>query len=706
MKRSISVALLLLLFFSIMANPGVNNDSTHVNELKEIVVEGETYRIEGEKHILFLSKENRNFGTNALDAISSLNRFKTTLDATTLQTINNENVFILINGVPSEGIDLRTFKGKDIKNVEYYQQAPAQYMVFTTGPIINVVLKKSHEAYFGGYFNTKNAVNTGFGTNQVTLSYRDSLNQMNLNYFGDYRNIHNIIINSKYNSSYSSTFFDQSQLYKGDLNNISASYQRFEGLHLFNAKLSLKTNPRNQKTNGVGYYITSPDEPIFQFSNFSNARSRSRSVNMALYYIKMLSAQSSLSAQIVGNVGDSYSESELNPNQVETFEDNVINTVRPLLTQIDNDTYAVRGSVSYTNYTKAGTFSGSALYNYAQLNSSFKDSKSKVLSHKSYLYAGYSNFFDPTKHSSITPCTTNLTAGLAVQNQHTWINSYTQVSPYIQGYIDWWPQKLKGFTTQLTLSFQRNQPEISLLSEVQTNINYDLVYIGNPILKNWTKTGAKVVIGYFPRTSRNRISVIANIDYRHKPIATVLCLDGQYNYITPTNLNYTFNPSFYLNGSWYPVKWLEVSPYIEYYMFRFNTPNSKVRKGYLRYGGRIAFLKDSWSLILAANSPTKTYTGDFSEDDVAQYAVQFQYKYRNWALGTSCNFRSGKSLTSASSSFYHYSVVQKWKPLYYLTQISIVYSFSVGRARRHQNPSNNEDLNNTGLNEYIQPQMH
>jgi len=51
-------------------------------------------------------------------------------------------------------------------------------MNLTSGPIINVVLKKKHDRLFTGYFNTSNAVTTGYGTNQVDLSYRDSLNQV------------------------------------------------------------------------------------------------------------------------------------------------------------------------------------------------------------------------------------------------------------------------------------------------------------------------------------------------------------------------------------------------------------------------------------------------------------------------------------------------------------------------------------------------
>ena len=104
-------------------------DTVKSHELNEVVFT-ESREIYKDDHVvLFLSNANRKFGTNALDAISSLNRFQTSLNATALTSWDRSSVFILINGVPSTAIELRSYRSSDIKNVEYYQEAPPQYRI-------------------------------------------------------------------------------------------------------------------------------------------------------------------------------------------------------------------------------------------------------------------------------------------------------------------------------------------------------------------------------------------------------------------------------------------------------------------------------------------------------------------------------------------------------------------------------------------------
>lgn len=680
-----------------------DSDSTKVAELKEIVVEGDTYRIEGEKHVLLLSKENRNYGTNALDAISSLNFFKPTLNETKLTTLTNESVFILINGIPSTGVDLRTFKGKDIKTVEYYAHAPAQYMTFTTGPVVNVIMKKVHDLYYSGYFNANNALNTGFGTNQATLSFRDSLNQISLNYFVDYRNIHNIEKKSTYKPENSwPSKFDEDQVYKGALHQLSANYQRFTGRYYFYTKLTLSTDPRRQIANGAGW--TGADETN-EFVNFSNLKSNSRSANLTFFYNRALTSRSTLSAQITNDIGDSYSISELTPTFV--FGNSQINSeFQPSQSSIDNTFYSLRGQLSYLLYTGFGKISASSQYDYQKLTSKYEVTKSVPHSNTSSTFVGYSNNFNPANHRWYVPATTSVSVGFSVRNDHTSSLSNTTVDPFIQGYIDWWPHSSGGFTTQITLRHNVQSPNLSMLTAATTNLNYDLFYKGNTDLRKGSQSMAKFLIGYFPRKSRNSISIIANLDYRNNPIATIFSCEGGANYVQPLNLNYLFDPSFYLTGNWYPAKWIRISPYLEYYIFKYSTPTDKVSKGYFRYGGTVTFMKDAWSMTLAANSPTRTYSGDFEEDGAAQYAVNFQYKYRNWAFGVSGNFRSGQDKSIGLNPIYSYAVEQKWKPLYYLTRINVVYSFSIGRSRNLWQDPAAEKLNNTGLNEFNKPKVH
>lgn len=91
------------------------NDTTGVISLEEVEIVAERVIHKGDHEVLLLSDENRTFGTNALDAISSLVYFNTSLNGRTLTNDLNQSVYILINGVPADGDRLRTYKGKDIK---------------------------------------------------------------------------------------------------------------------------------------------------------------------------------------------------------------------------------------------------------------------------------------------------------------------------------------------------------------------------------------------------------------------------------------------------------------------------------------------------------------------------------------------------------------------------------------------------------------
>lgn len=161
------LAIISLLFLVLNGNAQESLDTIKSFRLSEVVVKAERIIHKGDHDVLYLSNDNKKFGTNALDAVSSLELFQTAINETKLVSWDRQNVFILINGVPSTAYDLRGYKGEDIKNVEFYSIAPPQYMSLTAGPVVNIVVKKRHDRSYAGYFNTSNAVNTEFGTNQI-----------------------------------------------------------------------------------------------------------------------------------------------------------------------------------------------------------------------------------------------------------------------------------------------------------------------------------------------------------------------------------------------------------------------------------------------------------------------------------------------------------------------------------------------------------
>ena len=68
----------------------------------------------------------------------------TVLNSPSLLSYDRKNVFVLVDGVPSSAEMLRTYQAGDIRDVEYYDTAPARYRIYTEGPLVNVRLRRRH----------------------------------------------------------------------------------------------------------------------------------------------------------------------------------------------------------------------------------------------------------------------------------------------------------------------------------------------------------------------------------------------------------------------------------------------------------------------------------------------------------------------------------------------------------------------------------
>lgn len=671
----------LIFIMSYLTASGMSNDSIQdaTHDLKEVVVTAENYINKNGYEILLLSDKERNFGTNALDAISSMNRFVTSLNENKLLSWDRSEVFILINGVPSTATDLRSFKGKDIKNVEYYKVAPPQYMSLANGPVINVILKKHHDRLYSGYINTLNAVTTGYGTNQVDLSYTDSLNQVKIGYFVDYRNVSRISTKSDYDyGNFGNTSYDDNEKYSGALHQIQGSYQYFRTNHLFNAKLSLSLEPCNEISSGK---ITSLYDGSLQTNtNNSFLKTNNRAASLNLYYNYILKNNSVFAINVVNTLGKSHSESEI--------ESPIYGTVNSLT---KSNSYSFVANAFFASRALGGNYSVGSRYEYKQLNQDYTGGHTKPFSHNEFLNAGISWYKNGMTLAPVV--------ALSIQSQFDGFSKSFSALPYFRLYADWWGKnKLQGLSVQLTLWSRKKTPSLSLLTDSYTYKDYHYIAKGNPDLKNFWDNTANISIVYFAPGRRDKIIFRALTNYTPKAIGSTLeCNDGE-AILRPVNLRRSFNTSFDLNGSWYPFSWLEISPYLEYYIFNYEA-STPVKTTYFRYGGSVAVSFGNFEASLHANSPTKDFDGDLITRGSMQCAAVLQYKVRNWSFGAKYNFH-GYDRTYAEIENFKLNEYSDWKPMHYLVRLSVTYSFSIGRSRNHGQKILNESSDDSGLNKY------
>ena len=194
--------------------------------------------------------------------------------------------------------------------------------------------------------------------------------------------------------------------------------------------------------------------------------------------------------------------------------------------------------------------------------------------------------------------------------------------------------------------------------------------------------------------------------YAHDKMATTIIEDDGNFYLKPQNIGSDFECRFDLYGSWYPFKWLELSPYVEYHISRFDTPSKNVDFDYWRVGGNVTASFENLSLIFNINSPTKVYDGDLLSRGSLQYAGTVQYKIGNWSVGAKYNYSGHNNYTLAELPIFRYYENKDWKPLQHMVRLTATYTFSIGKSRRHDSKILNESSkDNTGLGKFNTPQM-
>lgn len=569
-------------------------------------------------------------------------------------------------------------------------------MGLTSGPVVNVVFKKRHDRLYSGYFNAMNAVNVGYGNNQADLTYADSLNQVKLNYYVGYRDINNqertedFVYNPQFHSHYAGIGH-----MKGQYHRINASYQRFQGRHLFNAKVIAELSPGKETEERTGQIFS--DREQYQGVGESSLQNRSNTVALDLYYQYFMKKNRVLAFNVVNTLGDAYSESaqylQSDAPAGSPYDYRVHS-------RFDNDSYSGIAAARFMSPLWGGNFSISSRYEYKRLAQRTTAGKTIPETHTAMVYAGWSTYWKG--------CTFYPALGATVVDREASGISRTSATPYIRLYADWWGTKfLKGATAQLTLTHRVSAPSLGDVTEGVTYLDPWLLSSGNPELKNYSTTSGKFVLGYYPSGSKNRVAFFALPSYSNHPFVRTLAkaADGTTTYLRPQNIDGKFDLQLYLTGAWYPFSWLELSPYIEFYSSHFDTPSQKVRWKYWRAGGTVTGLFDRWDVSVAVNSPTRQYDGDLLSRGSWQFSGTVQYKVKHWSLGAKYSYWGQNDYTLAELDDFYYYKGRHVPRLKKMVSVSATYNFSIGRSRRHGNKVLEESGNDTGLGKYNSVQM-
>lgn len=643
----------------------------------------------GGKFKLYMTAADRNFGTNALDAISHMQRFTARLDASDLLTWDGQKVLIVINDVPSDGFDLRSYKADQIRYVEYYSVAPPKYAMLTSGPVVNVVIKRQHDMLLSASFNTSNAVTTGFGTNQLDLTYADSLNSVKVGYIVDYRDVHRLSQQSEYDYGSFMTRYDLTGRYSGVYQRINASYQRFQGNDFFVARFNYVPDYGTEHYTGAGELIKS-GLPFSAISDDKWRRSNSKSFSADLYYHHKFSSSRLMAVNVVNSFGRSSSYSSISQRYsgMEGYDQFAVSDLR-------NKAYTMVAQVSYSSKLWGYNFDVAGRYTYSRLSQDYRQGRSTPFSHDVFAYAAYT-LYDNRNTWTIAPL-----VGMVARNQHTGAATTTSVTPVFTLYAGYYSPSVTGLMATLRGQISSMSiTESSLAPSVSVRDPW-LVSMGNPSLKRFGYGYARFTLAYYHPRGKWQAQIYTQPELSRRRAVTILGeADGMF-FMRKENLEgNVFVNTLEATAKYKVLPWLEVGPYFELYSYRYRMPDcGKVSEDYMRCGGSVTVNSGLWSVVLFANSRTKEYDGHIITGGSAQYGANVLYKYRNCSIGARYNYSGQNEYTSGVSDAMRYVDRTDWAPMKHLVRLTFTYYISKGKARNHDYRRLDNSVTETGLND-------
>lgn len=508
-------------------------------------------------------------------------------------------------------------------------------------------------------------------------------------YWVNYRNIGNIGEHSEYNYDKlgRSTAYDTKRRYEGAKHNISAEYQRYQGNHLFNVSVVGVINPGEQNSSGTS--LLTEGTQAYTGTSRSHLKSRANSISTTIYY-GLVKGLTSFAVSANGAFGKSYSEAWSKAVMPEPYSQYSYDNN----SRLDNTSYTFNSYALVTTPWLGGNFSTVAAYNYSQIKQEYSGNSVTPHTHNVFINTAMSWNFNNELYVFET-------LGASVYSEYNGTQTRTIFSPRLFFSVNWWPKSVKGFNSRLDFVTTKNKSSLSSLSKSFTYKDNWFIFTGNPELKGyWTSSGTLLTYYRFG-DSGNKITASYSLSYSDNPFINTLEYDNGMVIAKQYEMSYRCYHSLTIKGSWFPFKWLELAPYIEYDAEKYSTLAQRYNHKHFRFGGSVILRHKALTLTLAANSSGRTWAGDFTDRLSAQYAAVVQYKWRNWAFGAQWHYFGHNDYESGSIPGFNYIVSSEYTKLHNLVQLDVIYYFSIGRSRRHAGKMLSDgDGVDSGLNYY------
>ncbi|WP_305377305.1 carboxypeptidase-like regulatory domain-containing protein [uncultured Duncaniella sp.] len=675
------------LMFNLQADP-----EARAKLLEEVEVTAQALQTYVDRDEMYLSAYNRQYGVNALDAISSLPRFIPSINGTALLNSQMQNVNILIDGRKASVDQLRNLDGKDIAKVVYYQDAPAKYRGLYGGAVVNVLLKKPKLVRVTAKVDTQTAVNAAHTSDGAGLAVFSPAGLLNANYNFSYRNITGVSSNEIYDYGDLVNSYDMtSARYETKRNRGSVSYQYEKGKNLLYANFLINTADAH---NRQSLDLT---ESTVDFSTGGTRDDRSHvytdSYSLNLYYSRDLESGRELMLDVVGTI----SKNRCRSNQVQTtgvesaFDDFQSLSVTDALVK------SIIANASYTFPLWEGSASVSLLNNYRHVdqnyfNSLFSDSPSLNISmaNIAMLSAGYMRNFGPLGLSLNIDLTDYLTHG-ADGTKH---NEF-YVSPRLN----------LNYPCSRNLNLKLiGWMENSLIGTGQQNTNRTLIdtrYFKENI--PYMKSASRYNLLFMPdfNIPSARLMISPNIHYTWEKNAYIQYIyrEGDTFIQRPTLQPHGNRVQYSLTASWMPIGSLQVRTWLLGNHQAFNTPDGLERFNSFQFRLLTSYAVKSLQFQAYLLSPERSVDGITRKRKGWEFYLSAYWQSSSFYAGLDLSSQGAKSSTVMEVPGFSSLDTMQYREMQCFITLSLGYNFSVGKYKggaTRQKRLNNKEME-TGI---------
>lgn len=651
-------------------------------ELSEVTVTAERLKSYGIKDELFLSSKDKEKGVNALDVIANMPQFKANTVSGKLTTQFGKSILIIMDGRRVSEHELMMVQPKDISKLVFYANPPSRYAHENVESVLEVRTKKTKDVNYSLYIDTKNSVTTGYGTNLINVSYKDSVNQITAAYFIDYRYLKGNLTNNMYKYGNSENKYDgQSGMYKGQYHIGQLVYQRNMNSGMFFSKLSYSGNPGEQYASQL--FENKTEQNKITGINQQTLNSKYHSWDLELYYEKIFSDNRSLIFNVINKYTTSHSNNLLS-RKVESLPsmDYQFSNI------FDNKSYSFIGEILYSSSVLSGQWNIGVSSMYKNLNQHFNDKYIFAPYYwKNYLYTDFSKSIGKFGY----------TVGIGLDHNYIRTDDKRTYNRWLLRPIVSLSYKLKTNSyLRFSSSINPQMPEIGYLTDGKSSIDEFFYSKGNPDLKPSYTYKNDLTMQY---ALNDKLSITPSVSYNLfiKPYMPILTKEGDEIQKTYINIDMANEYVAGISANWNVLKYFTLKPYYQYSYMTYKTPNNDIRNHCHNAGISFMFAMKSIQAAYHLNLPFTTVNGDIYKLYGNNSSATIFWKYKQLSIGAEWIHSPNPSKIYGKINGFDFEEDVVWRNFNNMFNIRATYYFSIGKSKRARGKRLNNNDMDTGL---------